>query len=58
MSPNQLRRWLSWDDSMREWCGRADFRELLPRLLRGEDPDFAGYLLRLLAEIEPLRTGD
>ena len=58
MSPGQLRRWRSWDDSMREWCGRADFRELLPRLLRGEDPAFAAYLLRLLEEDEPRRLED
>lgn len=52
MSPRQLRRWRSWDDSMREWCDRADFRELLPRLLRGEDPDFATYLLSLMEDAE------
>lgn len=39
-----LRRWNSWDDYMREWCGRDDFYFLLPQLLRGEDPDFAGYI--------------
>ena len=48
MSARQRRRWSSWEDYMREWCGRADFREALPTLLRGEDPDFARYITRLL----------
>ncbi|MFZ5756545.1 MAG: hypothetical protein ACOY3X_06550 [Pseudomonadota bacterium] len=47
MSPTQLRRWRSWEDYMREWCGRADFRARLPELLGGEDPDFAVYIRRL-----------
>jgi hypothetical protein len=44
MSANKLRRWRSWEDYMREWCQRADFRTLLPILLRGEDPEFVVYL--------------
>jgi len=50
MSGKQLRRWCSWDDYMREWCERDDFRELLPRLLQGEDPDFAKYITQLASE--------
>ncbi|MDY0012297.1 MAG: hypothetical protein RBS40_05320 [Rhodocyclaceae bacterium] len=50
MSPRQARRWQSWDDYMREWCQRADFRALLPRLVQGEDPDFAAYIQRLAGE--------
>lgn len=50
MSEKQLRRWHSWEDYMREWCRREDFRERLPDLLRGEDPDFAHYILRLAQE--------
>jgi hypothetical protein len=50
MSEKQRRRWHSWDDYMREWCGREDFRACLPELLRGEDPDFSAYILRLAAE--------
>ena len=50
MSQKQARRWFSWDDYMREWCGRADFSALLPQLLRGEDPDFAAYIRRLASE--------
>jgi hypothetical protein len=47
MSPQQLRRWQSWDDYMREWCSRADFRAFLPELLRGEDPGFVTYIENL-----------
>ena len=28
-------------------CQRADFRAVLPTLLRGENPEFAGYLTKL-----------
>lgn len=42
-----LRRWNSWYDYMREWCGREDFRSQLPHLLRGEDPDFSAYICAL-----------
>jgi hypothetical protein len=44
MNDRQLRRWRSWEDYMREWCERADFRALLPRLLQGEDPGFVAYI--------------
>ena len=49
MSTKQARRWRSWDDYMREWCSRTDFRTLLPELLGGEDPEFVSYI-RSLAE--------
>ena len=47
MTVKQQRRWHSWDDFMREWVRRDDFRVMLPRLLQGEDPDFAVYIRRL-----------
>lgn len=47
MTPQQYRRWQSWDDYMREWCSRADFRAMLPELLRGEDPGFVSYIQNL-----------
>lgn len=50
MTAKQRRRWHSWDDFMREWCRRDDFRSSLPQLLRGEDPDFAAYIQRLAKE--------
>jgi hypothetical protein len=49
MTEKQLRRWRSWEDYMGEWCNRADFRTLLPVLLRGEDPEFADYIQKLAA---------
>ena len=50
MTRKQTRRWLSWEDFMREWCRREDFRKLLPRLLHGEDPDFSAYILKMAEE--------
>ncbi len=47
MTPRQRRRWNSWEDFMREWVLRDDFYYRLPRLLKGEDPEFAAYLQRL-----------
>lgn len=49
LSGRKARRWRSWEDFMQEWCSRADFREAMPDLLQGEDPEFAAYL-RGLAE--------
>jgi len=49
LTGRQQRLWRSWEDYMREWCRRADFRGALPDLLAGEDGDFAGYLARLAA---------
>jgi hypothetical protein len=50
MSEKQQRRWHSWEDYMLEWCRREDFRLALPELLRGEDPDFAGYIDRIATQ--------
>ncbi len=50
MPDKKRRRWLSWEDYMREWCGREDFRKTLPALLHGEDPDFGRYISRLAEE--------
>ncbi len=47
MTPLQRRRWNSWEDFMREWARRDDFYYRLPRLLKGEDPEFAAYLQRI-----------
>lgn len=47
MPEKKMRRWRSWEDYMREWCQRADFRGLLPILVRGEDPEFVSYLQAL-----------
>ncbi|MGH8804132.1 MAG: hypothetical protein ACREXN_05250, partial [Polaromonas sp.] len=50
MLPVQARRWNSWDDYMREWCRREDFFNVLPLLLRGEDPQFQQYIRRVAEE--------
>jgi hypothetical protein len=50
MNDAQRRRWHSWDDFMREWCRREDFRAALPRLLQGEDEYFAKYIRRIAEE--------
>ncbi len=50
MSGKQLRRWASWDDYMREWCERDDFKFMLPRLLQGEDAYFAAYIQKIANE--------
>ncbi|MCR4303719.1 MAG: hypothetical protein NUV63_05760 [Gallionella sp.] len=51
MSEKQSRRWRSWEDYMGEWCSRADFRTMMPVLLRGEDPAFAAYIQNLAARL-------
>ena len=50
MSATERRRWNSWDDYMREWSRREDFRNAMPLLLRGEDPQFQAYLRRIADE--------
>ncbi|WP_365730823.1 hypothetical protein [Ramlibacter sp.] len=50
MSETEARRWNSWDDYMREWCHREDFRNALPLLLRGEDAEFQDYIRRVAEE--------
>jgi len=47
MSKKTARMWATWDDYIRFWCRRTDFRTALPKLLEGEDPDFAGYIQRI-----------
>lgn len=51
MDRQTRRLWQSWEDYMREWCGRKDFRDALPELLRGEDEDFRAHIGRI-AEAE------
>jgi len=49
--PKQTRRlWSSWEDYIREWCRRGDFRAALPELLRGEDEDFRKLITRIASE--------
>lgn len=55
MSRTQSRRWAAWEDYMREWCQREDFRRSLPQLLPGEDEEFVDHLESLAARREGLR---
>ncbi|MFN0128548.1 MAG: hypothetical protein ACKV19_17895 [Verrucomicrobiales bacterium] len=50
MSRQSQRLWASWEDYMRVWCRRQDFRSRLPTLLEGEDSDFVTYLSRIADE--------
>lgn len=50
MNRQQRRLWLSWEDYMREWCRREDFRSALPGLVQGEDPDFVSTIERIARE--------
>ena len=50
MSGKESRRWRSWEDYMREWCARPDFRNALPGLLQGEDPEFVAYIRSLASQ--------
>lgn len=52
MDKQAQRLWRSWEDYMREWLRRADFRAALPELLEGEDEEFTRYI-RGLAERSP-----
>lgn len=44
MTEDTARLWASWEDDMHDWCGRADFRAELPRLLEGEDQAFGRHI--------------
>ena len=50
MDRHTRRMWRSWEDYMREWARRPEFREALPALLDGEDEDFTRYIRRLADE--------
>jgi hypothetical protein len=53
--PEQTRRmWQSWEDYMREWCRRPEFRSALPEMLQGEDPAFARHI-QVIADAEAAR---
>ena len=47
MDRQTQRLWLSWEDYMREWCRRKDFREALPELLEGEDENFQAHIEKI-----------
>jgi hypothetical protein len=49
MNLQTRRLWASWDDYMRFWCRRRDFRASLDDLLAGEDPEFVNYMQKVAA---------
>ena len=55
MDRQTQRLWLSWEDYMREWCRRKDFRQALPELLQGEDEDFRAHIQKI-AEAEAAKA--
>jgi len=52
MSKQTRRLWSSWEDYIREWCRRPDFRQALPELLEGEDQDFRAHIERIAQSAE------
>jgi len=44
MTKDTARNWSTWEDDMREWCARDDFRAALPQLLEGEDDEFSEHI--------------
>lgn len=60
MSRQATRLWQTWDDYIRSWCRRSDFRTELERLLEGEDPDFQRYIRTVAAEeaARPVKRGE
>lgn len=48
MNKNARRRWMSWEDDMREWVKREDFVALLPKLLLGEDDAFSRHFMGIV----------
>ena len=55
MDKQTKRLWQSWEDYLREWCRRKDFREALPELLEGEDEDFQAHIQKI-ADAEAAKT--
>jgi len=47
MDKQTQRLWASWEDYIREWCRREDFRRYLPEMLKGEDVDFQKHILKI-----------
>lgn len=53
MDKQTRRMWQSWEDYMREWVRRSEFRDALPNLLQGEDQDFQEHMRKLAGESTP-----
>jgi len=48
MNKDARRRWMSWEDDMREWSRREEFVALLPKLLQGEDDAFSRHFMGIV----------
>ena len=46
-SPEYQRMWNSWVDYILQWLERPNFCAELPKLMKGEDPDFVAYISKL-----------
>ena len=53
MDKQTRRLWQSWEDYMREWLRRPDFRDALMVHLEGEDQEFTEHITRLMDEEAP-----
>jgi hypothetical protein len=51
MNDQSRRLWASWEDYIRFWCQREDFRRALPNLLQGEDPDFVAHMSQMAEKV-------
>ncbi len=50
MSKQNQRLWATWEDYIRFWTNRNDFRKSLNELLDGEDPEFSAYMKKIASE--------
>lgn len=57
MDKQTARLWMSWEDYMRYWCRRDDFRAMLPSLLEGEDEEFRKYIQQIAIEEQKRGSG-
>lgn len=53
MDKQTRRMWQSWEDYMREWVRRAEFRDSLTTHLEGEDEAFTQYIRQLVEAERP-----
>ncbi|MCD8494028.1 MAG: hypothetical protein LRY36_01300 [Alphaproteobacteria bacterium] len=42
--PDYKRMWNSWLDYITYWCKKQNFRDALPELMEGEDPEFIAFM--------------
>lgn len=50
MSKQTQRLWATWEDYIRFWTRRSDFRKSLDALLDGEDLEFSAYIKQIAGE--------